>query len=301
MKNPLLLLAFLFTCFISNAQNDVPQDSVPPKQGWTKGGTFTFLLNQSAYSNWIAGGENNFAGNLGINYDFNYLKDDISWDNKVIIAYGRTKIKGEESRKTDDRLEINSLFGKQAKGYWYYSFFVNFKTQMDVGNYIDEDGNIDESIVYSHFFSPAYLQAGPGMLWKKNENLKVNIAPATSKFIFVHSEFTDANNPENQLDSDRQYFGVDANKTLRYELGAAINTYYKFKVMDNVTIENILNLYSNYLEDPQNVDVDYTMNLVMKINKYLTTNLAFQAIYDDNAYRGFQIREVFGLGVNFGF
>ena len=66
-------------------------------------------------------------------------------------------------------------------------------------------------------------------------------------------------------------------------------------------MENMLNLYSNYLEDPKNVDIDYTMNLKMKINEYLSTNLVFQAIYDDNAVQGFQVREVFGLGLNYGF
>jgi hypothetical protein len=66
-------------------------------------------------------------------------------------------------------------------------------------------------------------------------------------------------------------------------------------------MENILNLYSNYLEKPENVDIDYQMNLVMKINKYISTNVAFQALYDDNARGAFQIREVFGLGVNYGF
>lgn len=71
--------------------------------------------------------------------------------------------------------------------------------------------------------------------------------------------------------------------------------------MKNVAMENIISLYSNYIEKPQNINVDYTMNLVMKINDYLSTNLTFQTIYDDNAYSGFQIREVFGLGVNVGF
>jgi hypothetical protein len=68
--------------------------------------------------------------------------------------------------------------------------------------------------------------------------------------------------------------------------------------MENVSMENILNLYSNYLDKPQNVDIDYQMNLSMKINRYLSTNLTFQAIYDDNAVGAFQIREVFGVGFN---
>ena len=71
--------------------------------------------------------------------------------------------------------------------------------------------------------------------------------------------------------------------------------------MENVSVENILNLYSNYLEEAKNVDIDYQLNIVMKINKYLSTNLAFQTIYDDNAFRGFQTKQIIGLGVNYGF
>ena len=66
-------------------------------------------------------------------------------------------------------------------------------------------------------------------------------------------------------------------------------------------MENILNLYSNYNEDAQNVDVDYTLNVNMKVNKYLTTTFAFQTIYDDNAFAGFQTRQIIGLGVNYNF
>jgi hypothetical protein len=71
--------------------------------------------------------------------------------------------------------------------------------------------------------------------------------------------------------------------------------------MENVSAENTLNLYSNYLEDVQNVDMDYTLAIVMKVNKYLSANFVFQTIYDDNAFRGFQTRQLFGLAVNYGF
>ena len=71
--------------------------------------------------------------------------------------------------------------------------------------------------------------------------------------------------------------------------------------MDNVSFENILTLYSNYLDKPQNVDLDYTANIVMKINKYLSANFTFQAIYDDDAARAFQIRELLGLGLSYKF
>ena len=253
--------------------------------GWVKKGTFTFLANQATFNNWLAGGQSNISGNIGLNYDFNYKSENWNWDNKIIAGYGLTKIKGQDVQKSDDRLVFNSLAGRKAGGYWYYSLFFNFQTQFDSG--FDKDSGIKTS----HFFSPAYFQFGPGMLWKKSDNLKVNIAPATLKLVVVHPHFTEFG----------PSFGVEQGDSSRFEFGAAVNAYYKFNVMENVSFENILNLYSNYLEDPQNVDIDYTLNVVMKINKYLTTNFAFQTIYDDNAFRGFQTRQVIGLGVTYGF
>ncbi|AWG20926.1 hypothetical protein FFWV33_04900 [Flavobacterium faecale] len=253
--------------------------------GWVKKGTFSFLANQATFTNWTAGGQSNVSGTIGLNYDFNYKKDSWNWDNKVIAGYGLTKIKGQQLQKSDDRLVFNSLLGKKAAGYWYYSAFLNFKTQFDAG--VDAASGIRTS----HFFSPAYFQFGPGMLWKKSDNLKVNIAPLTSKLIVVDRQFT-------LLGSS---FGVEQGETTRYEFGAAINGYYKFKIAENVTVENILNLYSNYLDKPGNVDIDYTLNINMKINKFLSTNLAYQTIYDDNAFAGFQTRQVLGLGLNYGF
>ena len=269
--------------FLKKTEEVIANIKAEKPNGWTKKGMFTFLANQATFNNWLAGGQSNVSGNIGVNYDFNYKSDSWTWDNKLIAGYGLTKIKYQDKQKSDDRLQFSSLLGKKASGEWYYSAFFNFKTQFDSG--------FESGIKTSHFFSPAFFQLGPGMLWKKSDNLKVNIAPATSKLIIVHPHFTDFG----------PSFGVEQGKSTRFEFGAAVNAYYKFKLMDNVTFENILNLYSNYMDKPQNIDLDYTLNVVMKVNKYLSTNFAFQTIYDDNAFSGFQTRQIIGVGVNYGF
>ena len=124
--------------------------------GWVKKGTFTFLANQSSFTNWLGGGQSNISGNIGLNYDFNYKKDTWTWDNKVIAGYGLTKLKGQNMQKTDDRFEFNTLLGKKAVGYWYYSAFFNFKTQFDSG--FDP---VDNTIKLSLFF---HIIPGPN--WK---------------------------------------------------------------------------------------------------------------------------------------
>ncbi|TRX40476.1 DUF3078 domain-containing protein [Flavobacterium restrictum] len=309
MKTLLLSIGLLFSValvtgqntekeLIKNTENAVKAIADTTGNGWKKKGNISFLFNQSNFNNWIAGGENNLSGNLGINYDFNFKKNDLSWDNKVIASYGLLQTKNADfEKKTDDRLELNSVLGQKAFGNWYYSLFLNFRTQFTKGYIYSKDANGAEiRTENTDLLSPGYLTFGPGMYWKKNDKFKLNFAPLTSKFTFVNKDYT------SKLGYvDGSYFGVDANKSMRYELGFYASAYYKFDLMTNVSLENTLNLYSNYLEDPQNIDMDYSLAIVMKINKYLSTNLNFQAIYDDNAFQGFQTREVFGLGVNYGF
>ncbi|MBK5214690.1 MAG: DUF3078 domain-containing protein [Flavobacteriaceae bacterium] len=308
MKKLLLLTVLFCAPVVLFAQGESPKDSVP--NGWTRAGNISLLFNQAAFNHeWTGGGTSNYSGNLSLFYDFNYKHDKISWNSRLTGEYGLTKNKDDKySHKTNDRLELNSILGQQIKeSNWYYSLFFNFKTQFAKGYVFNKDLN-QEDIGYrtetTHILSPAYIQFGPGMLWKKNNNLYVNVSPATAKLILVDKDFTAVNEAiPGALDAynENKYFGVDANKTTRFEFGASLSAYAKFDIMANISAENILNLYSNYLEDPQNVDVDYTFNLVMRVNNYITSNVTFQAIYDDNAVQGFQIREALGIGVNYGF
>jgi hypothetical protein len=301
------LILLITVVFSANAQKDAvkelekaaasTEDTTNVGQ-WKKKGTITFLFNQSNFNNWAAGGENNVSGNLGVNYDFNYKSKIWAWDTKILASYGLVKTKNSEyEKKTDDRFEINSLLGKKAVGQWYYSAFLNFRTQFAKGYIYSKDADgLETRFENTNFLSPGYLTNGLGMLWKKNSNLKINIAPITSKITFVDKAYTSVSDY-----IDGSYFGVAPNKNIRFELGFYTSIYYKFNLIENVSIENTVNLYSNYLEKPENVDIDYQMNLVMKINRFLSTNLSIQTVYDDNAFRGFQTRQVFGVGINYGF
>jgi len=306
MKKLLLIAALFAVSFTGFAQDTEEKEA--PKEGWSKAGNIALLFSQAAFNTeWTGGGTSNYAANLALTYDANYRQGRLTWDNRIMADYGITKTRDQKfSRKTSDRLELNSIVVRQIKeSLWYYSFFMNFKTQLSSG-YIFSEDLLGEEIrtETTKFLSPGYFQTGPGFLWKKNDNLKVNIAPATARLIFVASEFTDVTGGQAAVDAFNEaggYFGVDANESTRFEFGAALSGYAKLELMENIFVENILALYSNYLEDPQNVDVDYTMNLVMKVNKWITANASFQAIYDDNAVKGFQIREGLGIGVTYGF
>lgn len=291
-KIKLLLFAAIFL-IINKGQAQV--DST---KNWTIHGENTFLINQSSFSNWAAGGVNSFAGNIILNYDFNYKKEKWSWDNKVIAAYGQTFQKETDWRKNDDRLSLNSLLGYQAKEHWLYTFFLNFNTQFAKGY----DYTSANKKLLSEAFAPAYLSFGPGIAYKKSDNLKFNLSPAAVRFVIVKNDSLALN------------YGLDPGKNTRVEFGASFDAYYKTQIMENVTFENILKLYSNYLEKPQNVDIDYTANLNMKVNKWITVNAGVQLIYDDNTKlpkiengvqvgkkSDLQVKQILGAGITYKF
>lgn len=270
---------------------------------WKISGENSLMINQSAFSNWAAGGINSFAANLTLNYDFNYAKDKWNWDNKVIAAFGQSKQKSIGWRKNDDRFVVNSLLGYKASEKWLYTFYGNFNTQFADGYNYDSDNN---RTLISRLLSPAYLSFGPGMAYKESDNFRFNLSPAAARFIVVMDEDLSAAGA----------FGVDPGSRLRSEFGASFDAYHRTDLMENISMENSLKLFSNYLEDPQNMDVDYTLNLFLKVNEYISVNGGLQLLYDDNTLipreengaivpgserPTLQVRQVFGAGLTYKF
>jgi hypothetical protein len=296
MNRSILFLIIFFNLINLHAQKEIKKDSL--ETNWNLSGKFTFLGNQSSYSYWTAGGQTSVSGTIKIDYDFNYDKDGWNWDTKLITAYGLNSIGGSKFlKKTDDKLEINSLFGKKFTnnliGNWSYSSFINFKTQWTKGyRFRKNSQGEEERTELTRFFSPAYLQVGVGLYWKKNKDFWINMAPLTGRLIIVNRYFT------NNLEDNKRYFGVKKGKNSRFELGASIRSFFKFELVENVFVTNRISLYSDYLDNPANIDLDYTINTVMKVNKYLTTNLIIQFIYDHNSVKRLQVREVMGIGIS---
>lgn len=177
---------------------------------------------------------------------------------------------------------------------------MNFNTQFAKGFKYDADGN---SELISGGFAPAYLSFGPGIAYKESDNFKINMSPASARFVFVSND-----------DIDETLYRLDADKNSRFEFGVSLDAYYKKDIMENIAFENILRLYSNYLEDLQNIDVDYTANLFMKVNKFITVNAGVQLIYYDNTKittfengvktgegPRLQVKQILGAGITYKF
>ena len=282
------LIIILITSVNIYSQEIVENDSL-----WTKRGNVTVLLNQTGFSDWVGGGTNNFSGTIKFDYEWEYRNKGWDWLSNLESAFGLAKYKNAPfARKIDDRILIQSILGKEFTRNLSFSAFFNFTSQIGNGyKYKKDDDNNEIRELTTRIFSPAYFQIGSGFLWKKDEKLWVNYSPIASRLILVSKKFTDG------LLENETYFGVSPNKSSRYELGANLTFHSEGSLLENVNYKQDLKLFSNYLEDASNIDLDYLAQIEINVNPLLSTQLIFQLIYDDNAVARLQVREVFGVGV----
>lgn len=282
-----LIIILIFSVNIYS-QEIVEKDSL-----WTKRGNVTVLLNQTGFSDWVGGGTNNFSATIKFDYEWEYKDKGWDWLSNVESAFGIAKYKNAPfARKIDDRILIQSIVGKEFTRNLSFSAFFNFTSQIGNGyKYKKDSENNEIRELTTRIFSPAYFQIGSGFLWKKDEKLWVNYSPIASRLILVSKKFTD------DLLENETYFGVSQNKSSRYELGANLTFHSEGSLLENVNYKQDLKLFSNYLEDASNIDLDYLAQIEINVNPLLSTQLIFQLIYDDNAVSRLQVREVFGVGV----
>ena len=282
------LLIFLTISLNTFSQEEAKKDTL-----WTTRGNVAVLLNQTGFSDWVGGGTNNFSGTIKFDYEWEYEDKGWNWLTNVESAYGLAKYKNAPfARKIDDRILLQSIIGKEFTKNLSFSAFFNFTSQIGNGyKYSKDSDNNEIRELTTRILSPAYFQLGSGFLWKKDEKLWINYSPIASRLILVSKKFTQ------DLKSGDSYFGVLPNKTSRYELGANLTFHSEGNLLENVKYKQDLKLFSNYLEDASNVDLDYLAQIDVDVNPLLSTQLIFQLIYDDNAISRLQVREVFGIGV----
>ncbi len=294
-------LVLIFAATLSTAtiaQNTDAEDALKKqlaegKQGWENGGTVSVNLNQLALSNWAAGGQNSIAINGLLDLFAHHRNGDAVWENYLKIGYGTIK-QGDDGNwlKTDDRIDFTSKYGKKAFTNWYYAGLLNFKTQMTDGYNYPNDSDM-----VSGFLAPAYFLGALGLDYKAKDDFSFFVAPLTLKTTIVND----------QVLADAASFGVDAGEKIRNEMGGYLRVSYNKDIMEGITLQTKLDLFSNYLENPEFIDVNLEALLSMKINKYISASLSAQLIYDHDVVAPqdteakTQFKEVLGIGVFYKF
>lgn len=261
---------------------------------WTMAGSAGLTGSQMTLTNWAAGGDPSVAADIQFNYSIDYKKDASLWQNRLELAYGINRTESNGVRKTNDKIYFSSSYGQKVYESLYVSALFKFNTQFANGyDYAVPNAEGDGYKQTSGFMAPAYFSGGLGLEWNPKAWISVNASPATWKATVVN------------VAELQPIYGLDGRPT-RHEFGGNIKVEMKGTIIGDLSAYTRLNLFSNFLDNPQNVDVDWTMRFDLKINKWLSANANFHMIYDDDinipqpngsAYPCLQIQEVAGIGL----
>jgi len=270
-------------------------------EGWTISGITNVTFSQVGLLNWTAGGNSSISIiGLGM-YKANYIRDNYTWNNYLELGYGLTKIGDVEFRKSDDRIIVVSQAGIAAGQTMNHSLLIDFRTQFTDGrNYIGTFDSVSGKYpLTSTFLAPAFLTTALGMEIKPTSSLSILIAPLTGRTTIV----------ANNILSEAGAFNVTKGHTIKSFLGALINAHFNDQIVENVTLNSRLNVFSPF-SSPDLMVVNWENLLSMKVNSFIKVTLSLDVFYDHkiNINRtdgtigpATQLKNTFGIGFGYTF
>ena len=247
---------------------DVQKIVVKP-QYWKYRSEASFILSQASLTNWVKGGENSISTATDITSyaDYNNKPLKISSNNFVRLKLGFLKSGDNDIRKNLDLLETNSKLNHKAFGKFDFSAILLFKTQVARGYIYSPD-----TVLVSKFMNPAILTVGLGLDYKPNKTTSINFSPFSYKGTFV---------PDTTR-IDQTKYGIAKDRRSKNEPGASFLITNEYKPVKNVTVTNRLQLFTNYINNPLNIDVDWEMIVVANLNWFTDVRFNTHLIFDDD-------------------
>ncbi|MEZ7499030.1 DUF3078 domain-containing protein [Flavobacterium sp. Arc3] len=287
LSSPLLFFVLLLSANMFSQKIittiDVPKKVDPDTiSHWVKKNRIGFDISEIAFLNWNAGGTSSISGLLKGKFNRIYTKNNYNWTNELIVRYGLNKQDGIELRKTEDVLQFNSALGyrQDTLSNWYHTAKFNFATQ-----FTDGYSYPNKEISVSRPFAPAYIFLGLGAEYAtKDKHKLLYLSPFTSKITMVMDQRL-AN--QGSFGVKKALYDLDGNlvtegERSKVELGFLLTGFYKKEIVKNITIENRLSLYSDYINKFGNVDIDYDLQIELVVNNHVKTNIGAHIIYDDD-------------------
>jgi Protein of unknown function (DUF3078). len=280
---------------VLTAATKLINDTTKKDKTWYIKNTLTLSTEQNMYDNWEAGGVGSFAFAMDYKGYYNYHYNKIKWDNTIELGYGKMRQDnngkgifdgGNKFRKSEDKMELNSIVGYKAYSHWNYSALLNFKSQFD-------DGYKNDSILISSFLAPAFITASMGMEYKPKPFMSVLISPVTGRLTYMHLDTLLSSSTYGYLEGKHTYFAF----------GSYIKFFFEKDVFKNINLLSKLEFFSDYNNDKfvKETDINFENYITMKVNKYFAAFINVQVAYNRDFSEKLQYKERIGLSVPLNF
>jgi len=293
------LLLLSATAPRAQAQDDGTAE--PDTSLWVLDAAGKFSASQAAYKDWQEGGLNTVSFTTTLSGTAQREGGRWTQAHNLRLAFGLLSSEddepGEPLRKTDDQVRLESTL--RYRGNSFFRVFKptiasNVRTQFasgfDYTNNPFPDGSpaADEEppVQTSAFFSPAFVRQSLGLTYAPQDWYSARLGAAAKETFVLNDEL-------------RVLYDVSPGKVARVEGGAEFAAEVDREIATNIRYTSSLNVFFsfNQVEDPP--DVVFENYLILRVNSWLTTDLQFVALFDQNTTDAIQLKEVLSVGVTF--
>lgn len=248
--------------------------------------------------NWYQGGNNNLnmianaIYNIKLNQAFypKYL-----FDTTVQYKLGLNSAPDDSLRSysiSEDIFRVNSKLGLKAAKSWYYSFTLDFKTQL-LNSYKKNTTDLAAA-----FLAPAELNLGLGMTYDytrpdKKVTFNASLAPISYNLKICTND-----------KMDETAFGIDEGHSTVSQVGSSAECKFMWKIAHNINYTSRLFLFSNY----NYLQGDWENRISFDINRFLSTNIFVHLRYDtsssyepESKWKYWQLKEILSFGFSYKF
>jgi hypothetical protein len=282
MKNPIVLL-LLVAANLAFAQIPQPAPSLKADTSWKHTMILNANITQISFTDWAQGGENALAYALFLDGKSTYAVDVIEWVNSYKFGYGQAKLGSQGIRKTDDKIDLESVLTYKIGTYINPFASASLKTQFSEGVTFDATGH---AIPVSNFFDPAYLVQAVGVGYQPIPEVKTRLGAALREIV------------------TKSYTGYSDDPTttqvekVRIEGGLESVTEVGWTVMENIFLAAKLEIFAP-VKHFTRTSIRSDNTLSAKVNKYLSVNLNIQLINDSQVQARTQMKQTLALGFSY--
>lgn len=240
---------------------------------------------QAAYNNWSSGGVNTISVTASTVYNMMYRKNQFAYAFGANLEYGKARIEGEGTRKTNDRIAINNKFSYLFPNKNWSAFGnINFSTQIDKGfDYTVPEG--EDPALISNFLAPAYFTQIAGIAYSSANFYSAEAGLAMKETIVVDTTLSTR-------------YGLEPGEQIRFEPGYALAINFEKNIFSNVRLRSSIETFTNLQRHIRSTDVYFNSELIGKINDFMNMSFSFSLIYDDDFSRQVQIKQVLAAGLS---
>ena len=251
--------------------------------GWDHKLVSGLTLTQISLSNWEQGGEEAVAWTASLDGKSTFARAKLLWDSTYKLAYGQTKLGDQETRKTDDKIDLESVLTLD-QGLLVDPYVAGtFKTQFAKGYEYPDDG---ERVAASSIFDPAYFTQSAGVGYRPVEEARTRQGVALRETLT--DEFTGyADDPDTpEVETTRTEGGVESVTDVEWQL------------RDNVLLSSKLELFTAF-SDLADVVARNDTTVAVKVTEWVSLKLNVLIVREDRVVEKTQVKQTIALGLNY--